>query len=212
MPGYLLLFRKNEDDGAQSFLMPRSACRRLAYRLAAVPRRMLVPVWRTMMKGRAMRTVVFFAMVGLAFMAGGPDSDISGMAERTVSQVSSVSGVVWGFLVSREETGWMCLAQLYSWLALIIGLIWGIIGAVGVHFKDPIPSLVVHIWKASDSSLPIWAIVCILFLAPVEGGARLVSGLITFDLKRLLVWRLGIIRRPVSTSTRRGLEKGQEDW
>ena len=174
---------------AQSFLTPRSACRRLACRLATVPRRMLVPACRTMMKGRAMRIVVFFAVVGLAFMAGRPDSDISGMAERTMSQVSSVSGVVWGFLVSRGETGWMCLAQLCSWMALVAGLAWGVIGAVEVHSKAPFPSLVGCVWKASDSSLPVWAIVCILFFAPVEGVARLASGLITFDLKRLLVWR-----------------------
>lgn len=195
MPGYLHLRRKTQ---VQPFLMSRAAGWRLAYRLAAIPRRMIIPVWRTMMKSKTMMVAVFLAMVVAAYMAGSPDNDISGAAGIAASQVSSVSGAVWEFLGSEARTGWMGLARFCSWLALIVAVVWGVIGIVCVYAeKDPFPSLIVGILETADPSLPVWTAICIPVIAPFEGVARLICGMIgiiggavkklmTFNLKRLI--------------------------
>lgn len=152
------------------------------------------------MKNKAMSAAVFLAVVVAAFMAGRPDG-ISGVAGIAASQVSSVSGAVWGFL-GEERTGWMDFARFCSWMILIICGVWGLIGIVCVYLdKDPFPSLVRHILDTTDSSLPVWAVICIPLTVPLEGVARLtccvigtiattacaaVKGLMTFDLKRLI--------------------------
>ena len=153
------------------------------------------------MKNKAMTVAVFLAVVVAAFMAGRPDG-ISGAVAGVASQVSSVAGAVWGFLGSDAKTEWMGFARFCSWVILVVGVVWGLIGTICVYVdKDPFPSLVVNILETADTSLPVWAAICIPVVAPFEGAARLVCGvvgttivvvfgtagsLLAFDLKRLV--------------------------
>lgn len=116
------------------------------------------------------------------------------LAEPAGSQVLPVAKAVWGFLGSKAETEWVEYARFGSWAILVVGVIWGVIGAAAVYGdKLSFPSLAGRILRFNPSALPIWVVVCIAAVAPFEGVARLVCGafgavrgLVTFDLKRLV--------------------------
>ncbi len=205
MPGYLRLFRKKER--VQPFLMPQSAGQRLARRLVAIPRQL---VGRTIMESRS--TALAFFGVGVLVLAVGVAAFKAGASDEGISvAVLPVVDAAWGFLrhVPEDESMWCVFAAI--WCSLLLCVAWGVGGLMAQipECTNPecsnclrirrrgFPSLIKAIARKTDPFLPIWAGICILAVAPLEGLARLIYGvlstmffvvktLFTFDLKRLV--------------------------